>query len=187
MMSWISPHFQYENFPSPMSLDQKIDVFEDRVKGWQLDIAQQCADHIHHSGFAVLDIVCSYFEMIAKFQDGFAASGKSKKYFKKGVYSVFPSLRNNPSQALDKLLIKLYEDVRCGLYHSGITGRGIALSGDFKYSIEFTSPPDTVNINPHRLVPDLSQHFQSYIDQLRNPKNQDLRKNFESRFDYQHK
>jgi hypothetical protein len=184
----ISPHFQDIDFPSGMSLDQKIELFADRVKGWKLDIAQQCADNIPHSGFAVLDIVCSYFEMIAKYQDGFTNDGKigtSEKYFRKGFENVFPNLSDPPPEVREKILKKLYKDVRCGLYHAGITGPNIELSGDFNFSVKFVSPPDKVQINPHRLVPDLERHFQSYIRQLRDHKNEDLRKKFEARFSHQ--
>ena len=56
-MTWISPNFQDIDFPSGMSTDQKIEVFADRVNGWQLDIAKQCIDSIKHSGFAVLELL----------------------------------------------------------------------------------------------------------------------------------
>jgi len=183
----ISPHFLDIDFPSSMSLDQKIEVFADSVKGWQLDIAQQCADSIPHSGFAVLSIVWSYFEMIAKFQDGYTNDGKSEEYFSKGFDNVFPNLSNPSPEIKERLLKKLYKDVRCGLYHAGITGPNIALSGDFNFSVAFASPPDSVRINPHKLVPDLEQHFQSYIRQLRNHNNEDLRRNFETRLNYRRK
>ena len=183
----ISPNFQDIDFPSPMSLDQKIEVFADRVKGWQLDIAQQCADKISHAGFAVLDILFSYFEMIAKYQDGYTNDYKSEHYFKTGFEVVFPKLSFPSSEIRDRLLKKLYIDVRCGLYHSGITGQGIELSGDFKYSVQFASPPDKIQINPHILVLDIQKHFLSYIRQLRDYNSKDLRNNFESRFNYIHK
>jgi hypothetical protein len=184
MVYAISPNFRNIDFPSDMSLDQKIEVFADRVKGWQLDIAQKCAEDIPHSGFAVLHIVCSYFEMIAKFQDGFTGEGKSPEYFSKGFNSVFPNLSNQSPYLQEKLLKKLYKDVRCGLYHAGGTGPNIELSGDFNFPVAFTSPPDKVKINPHRLVPELQQHFKSYIRQLRDSNNEGLRKNFEARFDH---
>jgi hypothetical protein len=180
----ISPNFRDTDFPSGMSLDQKIDVFTDRVTGWQLDIAKQCADNIPHSGFAVLHIVFSYFEMIAKFQDGFTGYGRSEEYFNKGFNNVFTNLSDPSPEVRERLLKKLYKDVRCGLYHSGRTGPNIELSGDFNYSVAFTSPPDKVRINPHRLVPDIKQHFQSYVKQLHDHKNEDLRKKFEARFDH---
>ena len=182
-MTWISPNFQDVDFPSGMSIDHKIEVFADRVKGWQLDIAQQCIDNIRHSGFAVLHIVASYFEMIAKFRDGFAKDGKSKEYFKKGIYSVFPALDQQPGVS-DRLLNKLYEEVRCGLYHGGITGPNIMLTGEYDAAIVF-SRDEKVVINPDKLVPALQQHFQSYIRELRDSRNQSLRGNFEARFSYQ--
>ena len=46
--------------------------------GWKLNIADQIINGgeeqpaIKHSGYATLDIVFSYFEMIAKYEDGFA-------------------------------------------------------------------------------------------------------------------
>jgi hypothetical protein len=180
-MTWISPHFQDIDFPPDMSLDQKIEVFADRVTGWQLDIAQQCADDIPHSGFAVLHIVCSYFEMIAKFQDGYTKNDKSETYFRKGFYSVFPNLINN-SQVLDGFLKKLYKDVRCGLYHAGITGPNIMLSGEFPKGIDFNQANNTIPINPHKLVPNIKKHFQSYVRELRDHQNQQQRNNFETRF-----
>jgi hypothetical protein len=186
----ISPHFRNTDFPSDMSLDQKIEVFADRVTGWQLDMAQLCANASPHSGFAVLHIVFSYFEMIAKFQDGFTNDGERgtpERYFSKGFNSVFPNLSNPSPEIRERLLKKLYKDVRCGLYHAGITGPNIELSGNFDFSVAFASQPDIVKINPHRLVPDLKQHFQSYIHQLRDHKNEELRKNFETRFDYSYK
>jgi hypothetical protein len=96
-MAYISPHYQQTDFPSGLSLDQKIEVFADRVRGWQLNIAQKCRETSQHSGYGVLHIITSYFEMIAKYEDGFAAKGNSEDYFKKGVLLVFPRLRNHES------------------------------------------------------------------------------------------
>ena len=179
MVLAISPSFKDTDFPEGMSLDQKIDVFADRVEGWQLGIAKQCVDAIPHSGFAVLHIVFSYFEMIAKYKDGFTNVGKSVIYFNKGFADVFPNTSTTPTNLKIKMLKKLYKDVRCGLYHSGITGSNIELSGDFNFSIAFSSSTDKIQINPHILVPDLQQHFQSYIRNLRDANNVELRQNFE--------
>lgn len=178
----ISPHYLDTNFPSAMSLDQKIDVFADRVNGWQLNIAQQCADNNQHSGFAVLSIVFSYFEMIAKYQDGYTKDNRPGEYFRKGIDNVFPDLSTPPPDIRKRIVDKLYKDIRCGLYHAGITGPNIELSGDFNFPIGFVSPPGKVQVNPHRLVPHVAQHFQSYVLQLRDPKNGDLRRKFEARF-----
>lgn len=91
---WLSPSYHDTDFSLPFSLEDKITLFEDRILGWKLNIADQLINGsqekspIRHSGYATLDIVFSYFEMIAKYEAGFTG-GESKKYFKQGVYSVF--------------------------------------------------------------------------------------------------
>jgi len=72
----------------------------------------------------------SYFEMIAKYENGYAKTRRSEEHFRLGVYSVFPELRNFQASAnvpgvqgnvvsiVDCVLDVLYEGLRCGLYHS---------------------------------------------------------------------
>lgn len=181
--TWISPEHRRSDFPAVMSIDDKITVFAARVRGWQLDIAQYCADNVEHSGFAVLHILSSYFEMVAKFRDGFMQGGGSRKYFKEGVFWVFPELRT-PAQMASTLLGRLYEEVRCGLYHSGMTGRNVWVSDDWDAAIAFNTDNHAVVINPHLLVGALERHFESYLQELREPENHELRASFEKRYDH---
>jgi len=181
---WISPNYKVANFSWPLNIDAKITMFLDRTRGWQLDIADQCLKEIKHSGFAVLSIVFSYFEMIAKYQDGYVQDSKSKQYFKEGVYSVFPDLRRHPMATVDKLLDLLYHGVRCGLFHTGITDPRIMLTGETNAAVIFKRQPPRLIINPHLLVPELKAHFERYERQLRQVSNSVLRKNFEKRFDF---
>ncbi len=81
---WVSPHFPSSAFTGPLTDEQKIELFADSVRGWQLDVAERLIASDPHSGLAVLSIVLSYFEMMAKYRDGYAAKGKSKEYFSKG-------------------------------------------------------------------------------------------------------
>lgn len=195
---WITPNHQDSDFTYPLSLDDKITIFLASVYGWQLDIADKCINTqedqngnivsrpIKHSGFAVLHIVLSYFEMIAKFQDGFAAMGRSKHFFKQGVLSVFPTLRNHPIDIVDRLINLLYEGGRCGLYHSGATNPHIILTKDIDAPLAFAdSPEPKLVINPHLLVPALKMHLAEYGKQLRDSTKKLLRGNFERRFDFQ--
>lgn len=195
---WITPNYQDSDFTYPLGLDDKITIFLDGVYGWQLDIADKCintqrdkdgnilSQPIKHSGFAVLHIVLSYFEMIAKFQDGFAATGRSRHYFSQGVLSVFPELGKHPIDIVDKLIDLLYEGGRCGLYHSGATNPHIILTKDIDAPIAFTdSPEPKLIINPHSLVPTLKMHLAEYGRQLRDSTKTQLRENFERRFDFQ--
>jgi hypothetical protein len=199
---WLSPSYQDTDFPLPHSLGTKITLFEDRVLGWKLDIADQLINGsqekspIRHSGYATLDIVFSYFEMIAKYEDGFTGR-ESKKYFKQGVYSVFPEFKNTspPEQTplspvgnvvslIDVVLDLMYEGIRCGLYHSGITNGKIFLTGEIKTPMAFELQNQMLIVNPHLLVPKLKAHLQDYVARLRDANNTNLRTKFERRYDF---
>ena len=199
---WISPSHQDTDFPHPHSLDTKITLFEDRVLGWKLDIADQLINGskeqspIRHSGYATLDIVVSYFEMIAKYEDGFTGR-KSEEYFKKGVYSVFPEFKNIPPppqtplspvgnvvSLIDVVLDLMYEGIRCGLYHSGITNGKIFLTGEIETPMAFDLQLQMLIVNPHLLVPKLKGHLKDYVERLRDTNNVDLRTKFEVRYDF---
>jgi hypothetical protein len=183
----ISPRYFQEDFPAGLSLDQKIEVFGDRVQGWQLDPAQELANKVSHSGFAVLHVVMSYFESVAKFRDGFCSRGESSAYFKRGFEWVFQEVRQLPDERRDELLGMFYEKVRCGLYHTGMTGTRILLTGEIPVPIQINIKEAdivVIAINPHSIVVPLRAHLSDYLRELRNPANEQLRRNFESRFDW---
>ncbi|MDT3700394.1 MAG: mismatch-specific DNA-glycosylase [Thermincola sp.] len=193
---WVSPKSQDTDFAWPLSLEDKITIFLERTSGWQLDIADHCingkrnskgellADPIEQSGFAVLHIVLSYFEMVAKYQEGFMTNGKSEHFFKKGVYSVFPHLKTVSSSMVDNLLNILYFGARCGLYHGGMTDHRIVITSETPYPLILEMSKPQLKINPHLLVPALKMHLWEYGAQLRNPGNEVMRRNFEKRFDF---
>ena len=193
---WITPKSQDTDFVWPLSPEDKITIFLDRTSGWQLDIADYCINGkrnakgellvapIEQSGFAVLHIVLSYFEMVAKYQKGFMTSGKSEYYFRQGVYSVFPHLKTVSSSMVDSLLNILYFGARCGLYHGGMTDHRIVVTGETAYPMTFDISKPQLKINPHLMVPALKMHLWEYGRQLRDPDNKVLRQNFEKRFDF---
>lgn len=194
---WVSPNYQDTDFLWPLCLDDKITIFLDRTMGWQLEIADLCINGkkgtgdkyiiqpIPHSGFAVLNIVLSYFEMIAKYQDGFTRNTKSEYYFKRGLYSVFPQLKEESAHLVDNLLNVLYFGCRCGLYHCGMTDQSVVIGADTCFPLVFAHKEQKLKINPHLLIPALKKHLNHYGTQLRDIKNVVLRKNFEKRFDYE--
>ena len=205
---WISPNFQDTDFQYPLSIDDKITLFEDRTIGWKLDIADQVMNGkkfpdgseerppIQHGGYAALDIVTSYFEMIAKYENGFAKNGESEKHFKLGVYSVFPEFRKFQTPAnvpgvqgkvvslIDFVLDLMYGGIRCGLYHGGFTKGRIVLTGEIQFPMAFDPQAQILIVNPHLLVPKLKSHLNEYVRQLRDNNNGDLRTKFEARYDF---
>jgi hypothetical protein len=181
----ISPHFTTAHFTGPLNTDQKIQLFADRVRGWQLDIAQSLDAH-PHSGFAVLSIVASYFEMIAKYEDGYLDRHRSEEYFNRGVRSVLePHIQPEGSTISDETLHILYDEVRCGMYHAGMTGPRVVITRNPAVGIMREDHGHLV-INPYALVEVVQTHFSNYVVSLNDPTNADLRENFERRFDAGH-
>ena len=120
-----------------------------------------------------------------------------RSILKKGVYSVFPEFKNIPPPAqtplspvgnvvslIDVVLDLMYEGIRCGLYHSGITNGKIFLTGEIKTPMGFELQNQMLIVNPHLLVPKLKAHLQDYVVRLRDVNNTDLRAKFEMRYDF---
>jgi hypothetical protein len=201
---WVTPKRRLRDISKNPTLDDKIDIFCERINGWKIDIADQLIngrviqnekgkviiEGNPHAAYATLDIILSYFEMMAKYRDGYlnAKEGKSRFYFKKGFCSVFAEEVENIKEekmrsVLDKLLDTLYDGARCGMYHIGLTDTRIFLAGGETPPIKFDSL-GRITLNPHKLVKLISIHFNSYIKQLKDYGNTSLRNNFEKRFDF---
>jgi hypothetical protein len=168
-----SPNYEASFFTGPLTLDQKIDLFEDRIIGWKFQIA----DIMINGG---TDILGNEHE---KGIHGSAGDKESSFYFKKGVKLVFPNLENTSKNVVDGLLNILYKDCRCRLYHAGLTSGRILLTHEFPGPIGYDQTNQSLIINPHKLPTALQEHFKSYIFQLRDKNKTVLRDNFEKRFD----
>ena len=178
----ISPHFTTEHFEESLSVEDRVMLFADRVRGWQLDIADWLQSH-PHAGFAILAIVSSYFEMIAKYEAGHTSDTASRQYFKRGVKSVLgPHTEPSGASIPDRLLNLLYDEVRCGMYHAGITGPRVRISGDRSVPA-VALDGNGITLNPHELVRILQDHFSQYVVRLLDSSNDELRANFKACFD----
>jgi len=180
----ISPEHYLDDFPNGLKQKDKIEVYYARAKGWQLIPAQETVDKIEHSGFAVLHIVMSFFESIAKYREGYRNDDRSNEFFRKGFELVFPEVHNViPEPTIRKCYLDfLYEKVRCGLYHSSMTGAGILINNDIKPV--FDMGPEGITLNPKKLVEAMMVYLDKYRDELKDPKNTELRKKFERKFDF---
>ncbi len=179
----ISPRHNQADFPDGLELDDKIEVFIARVEGWQLGPAiEMIKMGIGYRAFALLAMVTSYFEMIAKYSEGFVGKRESGIYFKKGLQLVFPEM-SLPDDV--ELLTAIYDRVRNGMYHVGMTKPKVLLvdATAAPGSIGYQAATDLIAIAPDTLVDDLRIHFALFAVQIRNKENVDLRANFEARFD----
>ncbi|MCK5038147.1 MAG: hypothetical protein KAS16_03510 [Thermoplasmata archaeon] len=180
---WITPKSKANEFDNPLNIEDKIRIFEEQVLGWQIEIAEKLAT-VPDSGYGVLAIMFSYFEMIAKFYDGYGGYSKSEKYFNNGFLMVFVDVKEIDKKEIKSALKILYQSGRCGQYHSGLAEGKIFLSGSIQHAIEFNPEIEGIFINPEKLISAIKQHFYEYVAKLKNTNNDELRANFERRFNF---
>jgi hypothetical protein len=165
-----------------MTVDDMIDRIEFSVIRRQLAIAEvmaaeflnECSmNALKESGHAILSVIVSYFEMFAQFFNGQDSKGRSKSFFVQGFRAVYPT---TPLAGPD--IEKVYDVVRCGMYHGSMTKSGTHLSRYFAEGFTLQGPE--IFINPGRVVDEIKRHFTAYVARLRNPASVSERANFEA-------
>lgn len=181
---FISPKYTNKSFGGSPSYEEKIMIFEDRVLGWQLNIAEELRKQVESdkrspfqdAGFAILSILSSYFEMIAQFIEGRDSAGQSKSYFGKGLERVFPGQFHQSDMDM------LYSRIRCGMFHSGLVKKGVLISNGYTKPIEYLTASDLVKINPLKLSMTLKSDFEKFVEYLKNGAGTPTQANFEAMF-----
>jgi hypothetical protein len=173
------------DFPNGYScLEDKIDVFEDRVLGWQLNIAEQLIGKVNHSDYAKLSIVMSYFEMLGKHIAGYTGIYESKKHFLIGMKYVY----QNRNSDYDIVFKHVYSKIRSGLYHVSLTSPTVFVLNHegLKETFGYESDGQNVRIliSPNNLISDTKSSFSRYVGELRKASNKQLRQAFEARFNF---
>jgi hypothetical protein len=178
VMPWhISKKYLNTAFSATPTLDDKIELFRDRVTGWQIEIAEEMLSKIPDSGYGAISVLFSYFEMMAEILKGTPSNSASKIFFGDGYKAVYPmSPLTSPEIEL------VHSQVRCGMYHSGFTKPGTQIGSAYPEAVSVVS--GYVFINPHKLVADIKAHFERYIKLLMNPANGPARSKFETMFDH---
>lgn len=157
-------------------MDDKISVYEDRVKEWFLNIADRLkADN--EAGFVILQIAVAYIEGNQQVREGSDSTGDSYYYFKEGMKRIFTKEKFD-----DEDIRIFYEKVRCGLFHDGITKSNVLLSGDFKKALEIKFPYKLIFINPHLFLDRIKRDFEDFLIHLKNPENTIAREKFDKIF-----
>lgn len=189
--------------PSQWPLEEKIDIFASRILDWHLNVADRCingweidgkqcistvidylglpANNIPHSGWAVLQIVLSYFETISYFKNGKEVTMS----FSWGVRDVLGEVVARPD-VLEDLTENLWQ-LRNGLYHSGLDGQMVLKELDDGAMLSFNDETRVWFLNPHTFVKHLQSHFMDYLASLKSGTDQQLVENFKSAFDSKHK
>lgn len=173
----ISPRFD-ESKLAGGRIEDMIDVFEDQMLGWLVEPAKMMGPS-QHSGFAILAVALAYFEPLGQFLEGKA--GGSQAQFTLGMKAVFPAMA-----ASDPRLFKeLYDQLRCGMFHRGITKGKVRVVRGTMYQFSFlgtTEDVEQINVDPWRLLTAVELHIKEYVGQLRSGIDDSLRHNFVSWF-----
>jgi hypothetical protein len=169
----ISPHF-VESKLAGGRIEDMIDVFEDQMLGWLVEPAKMMG-RSQHSGFAMLAVTLAYFEPLGQFLEGKA--GSSEAQFTLGMKAVFPAM----AAADPRLFKELYNQLRCGMFHRGITKGKVRVVRGTMYQFSFqgsTEDVEQINVDPWRLLTAVELHIREYVGQLRSGTDENLRQNF---------
>ena len=193
---WISPNYPPEKLSSG-NLEDKIDVFEDRLRVAIINQAvalfnKSNSDH-KHAGNAVLMILLPYFETITQYRQGRDSNNKSKRFFREEFLRAFSIVNaTNPHVPLseerkEKIANEIYVQVRCGLLHSWASNSKVMLSNRRSEPFWFAMNGNNValvEIHPEEFLKKINEElFPAFLNELRNPANKKLRSNFEKYFD----
>ena len=165
-------------------LDTRILVYEDMVKTWFLQVAKYlCLKNkvrinkngefdTNEAGFVILQIATSYIEGNQQYREGKSSNRNSMNMFRRGIKRIFNLKHKN------NLIDKLYEQVRCGLFHDGMTRKLVTIDGNYKKSIILSNK--SIKINPYKFLNKIEDDFDNYILELKDTKNTKLKRNFEN-------
>jgi len=181
---WISRNFKRGDFSLPLSFEDKLKIFADRVEGWQLLVADDCYRKIPHGGFGALYIVLSYFEMMGRYKEGNVGDKDAGEWFKKGFEDYATSTGFISAPEYQTVKSALYKGARCGLYHMGMTSKKVYIEGGRAKGFNYDATRQRLIIDPGRLIDEILAHFRAFLEDLKNPGNVKLRRHFEHKFDH---
>lgn len=142
-------------------------IYDDRVRGWFLE----CGRRLPHDGFIVLMIAVAFFEGNEQYRRGESSDPRrSKEFFVDAFLRTFPSLRGSRAAAT------VYSEVRCGLFHDGMTRSNTRISNEFPDPIAWRD--EMVLISPNRLLDVVVDEHEKYVAALLDPGNADQRGKF---------
>ncbi len=155
------------------AVDTSILVYEDRVKGWFLDYGHMLQGH-HNAGFVVLQIAIAQIEGIEQYRRGVSSHNRSKDFFCDGMKRIFSLTATD-----DPWLNEFYDLCRCGLFHDGMTRDRVLIENRFPKALEYKD--NCIRVSPNKFLDAVSADFSHYIEELKDPANEDLRVAFENK------
>jgi len=157
-------------------IEHKIRIFERQVNGWFLTPAFKLLEE--DNGFVILMIATAYIEGIEQFRQGKSSKGQSEAFFKKGARRIFGIDSCSQSRVSD-----LYRELRCNLFHNGMTGPTIRILSTYDKAVDF-SDRRIIKINQRLFLGKVRDDFEQYLRDLRDPAKVELRTHFNTMYGF---
>jgi hypothetical protein len=169
-----------------LTFQDKVTDFSQAVREQILDAADVLLATKPGHDLGALRLLVSYFELIAKYEDGYAKSGLSKHYFVKGCRLVVSrsSIRRGSTPLTDQQLDAFYEIVRCGLAHGATLAQSVWFSGS-NYAFAISADAKHLVVNPRRILALLRKDLDGYLHTLTDPSATEVRRTFVARWDFE--
>ncbi|MBJ9989429.1 hypothetical protein [Paenibacillus sp. S28] len=158
----------------PYLVDHKIEIYSRQVNEWFLGRASRLLQG-KNNGFIVLMICISYIEGVQQYINGRDSRNQSRQVFIQGLNRIF-SLNLS-----DNDLNEFYKEVRCGLFHNGMSGTKVIISSHFDSPIQFIDS-NTIKINQELFLKIIRQDFKNYMLDLKDENNYEMREKFDRMF-----
>ena len=159
------------------NIEDKIKIFERQVNGWFLEKASDLLGD-EDKGFVVLMIAIAYIEGIEQYRRGKSSRRKSEKFFKEGIKRIF-----GIDSTLENRINELYEEIRCELFHNGMTGPNTRLYSRYAKTIDFLDN-NIIKINQRKFLEKVKEDFGQYLEDLKDENKKELRNNFNKMYQF---
>ena len=159
---------------NPNNINDKITIYERQVKEWFLNRASKLLQG-DKNGFIILMVSISYIEGVEQYRQGNNSNNNSRNYFEIGLRRIFDLSEIDIS---DDKLNDFYSNVRCGLFHDGMTRSEVIINRENSEPIDF-SELNTIKINPKEFLKKIRLDFNEYLKELRGSENSELKSNFD--------
>ena len=168
-------------FDSEQDWEEACKIFYDRLYSRFLKPIKMIEDY-EFSGFVIMALDCLLIETYQQFYNGEKETPKrkSKEYFKQ-----FFNDTSFKEDFKERMADMFYDHVRCGILHQAETKSNTKIKiNDNLPIVKYAKNENGLIINRTKFHKKLISIINSYIKDLRNPTNEDLRKNFQKKMNY---
>jgi len=188
------------------SFEQILSEFNNRILGWFINPVDELTDegsNVGHYGFPTTMACCVLIDLLCQYREGLERSTES--IYRNYLGLIHVSFNHKLSKTINSVEYKnnlpyeviitdlahaFYHGFRCGIIHNAKIMEYGRINGDPKIAPDVIQERKWDNegtqievaVNPGLLFKVLKYNFQTYLQELGNKKNTNLRENFAKRF-----